>query len=297
MRSNLAVSGVSGKSVPLATGLDVRLASRSGALDVPTSGLAPGYVQGNLAILPHEYADGLPALLPGQPKPCPLLGVSEPGDPRLPDARRRPRHPHRHPALPRLARRRAGRRAADVNDRVARRPGRASCSAARSPSRRRCSPTGLPLRHVEQRQRNVPMYRTNIRPQPRRAASTGRWSSRCGRSSPPMRSAPSRSPRASRRCTARRCTSASPELIGIADIAKPDYGDAVPVERDELPVFWACGVTPQAVDRGGEAAVLHHARARLHAGHRPEERAACRLGLARDVQQFSRRVSEWAEGT
>ena len=38
-----------------------------------------------------------------------------------------------------------------------------------------------------------------------------------------------------------------PELIGIADIAKPDYGDAVPVNDDELPVFWACGVTPQSV--------------------------------------------------
>src|SRR5262249_16168471 len=34
-----------------------------------------------------------------------------------------------------------------------------------------------------------------------------------------------------------------PELIGIADLAKPDYGDAVPVNDDEIPVFWACGVT------------------------------------------------------
>ncbi len=38
-----------------------------------------------------------------------------------------------------------------------------------------------------------------------------------------------------------------PELIGIADLMKPDYGDAVPVNDDELPVFWACGVTPQSV--------------------------------------------------
>ena len=37
-----------------------------------------------------------------------------------------------------------------------------------------------------------------------------------------------------------------PDLIGIADLAAPDYGDAVPVGDDELPVFWACGVTPQA---------------------------------------------------
>src|SRR4029453_13138608 len=38
-----------------------------------------------------------------------------------------------------------------------------------------------------------------------------------------------------------------PELIGIRDLAKPDYGDCVEVRSDELPVFWACGVTPQAV--------------------------------------------------
>ena len=38
-----------------------------------------------------------------------------------------------------------------------------------------------------------------------------------------------------------------PELIGIRDLARPDWGDAVTVAADELPVFWACGVTPQAV--------------------------------------------------
>jgi uncharacterized protein YcsI (UPF0317 family) len=38
-----------------------------------------------------------------------------------------------------------------------------------------------------------------------------------------------------------------PELIGVRDVGHPDFGESVPVERDELPVFWACGVTPQAV--------------------------------------------------
>jgi uncharacterized protein YcsI (UPF0317 family) len=38
-----------------------------------------------------------------------------------------------------------------------------------------------------------------------------------------------------------------PELIGIKDLARPDYGDPVEVRTDELPVFWACGVTPQSV--------------------------------------------------
>jgi uncharacterized protein YcsI (UPF0317 family) len=38
-----------------------------------------------------------------------------------------------------------------------------------------------------------------------------------------------------------------PELIGISDLMKPDWGDAVPINDDEIPVFWACGVTPQSV--------------------------------------------------
>ena len=38
-----------------------------------------------------------------------------------------------------------------------------------------------------------------------------------------------------------------PGMIGISDIAKPDWGDAVPIHDDEIPVFWACGVTPQSV--------------------------------------------------
>src|SRR5205085_7937799 len=81
MRSNLAMSE---KSVPLATGLDVRLASRCGALDAPTAGLAPGYVQGNLAVLPHDYAEDFLRFCQANPKPCPLLGVSEAGDPATP---------------------------------------------------------------------------------------------------------------------------------------------------------------------------------------------------------------------
>ena len=51
-----------------------------------------------------------------------------------------------------------------------------------------------------------------------------------------------------------------PELIGTKDLAKPDYGDAVPVHDDEIPVFWACGVTPQSVvcDRQPEFCITHY---------------------------------------
>src|SRR6185295_6120705 len=80
MSGNVAVAS----SETLDTGLDVRLAARVGALDAPTSGLAYGYVQGNLAILPQDHAEDFLRSCQANPKPCPLLGVSEAGDPAIP---------------------------------------------------------------------------------------------------------------------------------------------------------------------------------------------------------------------
>ena len=57
---------------------------RNGAHRGPTSGDPPGYVQGNLAILPQALADDFFRFCHSNPRPCPLLAVSEPGDPRLP---------------------------------------------------------------------------------------------------------------------------------------------------------------------------------------------------------------------
>ena len=73
------------------------------------------------------------------------------------------------------------------------------------------------------------------------------------------------------RCTARRCISVCRPQIGIADIGKPDYGDAVPIGPDELPVFWACGVTPQAViaQVRPEFCITHAPGS--HADHRPAQ--------------------------
>src|SRR5215468_12257727 len=68
----------------LQSGRDVRLACRSGGFDGPTAGLAPGFVQGNLAILPRDWADEFLRFCVANPKPCPLIGIAEPGDPRLP---------------------------------------------------------------------------------------------------------------------------------------------------------------------------------------------------------------------
>jgi uncharacterized protein YcsI (UPF0317 family) len=92
----------------------------------------------------------------------------------------------------------------------------------------------------------VPMYRTSIPCRP-----TGRFAGPLVVSMRPMR--PDQAIRAAQ-ATARfeRAHGApvhigDPEAIGIADLAAPDYGDPVEVRDGEVPVFWACGVTPQAV--------------------------------------------------
>ena len=67
------------------TGRDARRRIRAQGNNIaPTSGMAPGFVQGNLAILPKEFAADFARFCALNPKPCPLLGQSEPGDPRLP---------------------------------------------------------------------------------------------------------------------------------------------------------------------------------------------------------------------
>src|SRR5262249_44547180 len=66
------------------TGREARLLIRQGTFKGPTSGLAPGYVQGNLAILPRALAGDFLRFCQLNPKPCPLLAASAPGDPRLP---------------------------------------------------------------------------------------------------------------------------------------------------------------------------------------------------------------------
>src|SRR5256884_8877134 len=66
------------------TGRDARLAARAGTFKGQTAGVAPGYVQGNLAILPANLAGDFLRFCQLNPKPCPLLAASAPGDFRLP---------------------------------------------------------------------------------------------------------------------------------------------------------------------------------------------------------------------
>jgi uncharacterized protein YcsI (UPF0317 family) len=107
---------------------------------------------------------------------------------------------------------------------------------------------GIPLRHVEQR-KNVSMYRSNI---PNQVA--GPFGGNMVVSMRPMKARDAiRAIQITSRFPAVHGAPVhlgDPALIGIADLARPDYGDAVEIASDELPVFWACGVTPQEAIRG-----------------------------------------------
>ena len=230
-------------SVPVLPSEEARRAYRAGEIAV-TAGGAPGYVQGNLAILPEKLASAFHRFCPLNPKPCPIIGISEVGDPRIPalgiDLDIRTDIP-----LYRIWRNgEMVEEPVDImkhwrDDLVAFVIG---CSFSFEEA---LVADGLKIRHVEE-QRNVPMYRTNVP-----CKSAGPFSGPMVVSMRPFK--PAEAIRAVQITT--RFPSvhgapvhlAKPELIGIKDIAKPDYGDAVSIRPDEVPVFWACGVTPQSV--------------------------------------------------
>ncbi|MEW6707987.1 MAG: putative hydro-lyase [Pseudomonadota bacterium] len=217
---------------------------RAGLWQGHTSGMAPGHVQGNVVILPEALAADFLRFCQRNPKPCPLLAVSEPGSPYLPslgddiDIRT---------DVPRYRVWQRGEMVAEPTD--LREHWRddlvtfvLGCSFSFEQA---LLDAGLPLRQLDNGC-NVPMFRTSIattpaglfhgpmvvtmRPfKPADAIRAVQVTSRF----PNVHGAPVHIGR--------------PDLIGIRDLTQPDYGDPVPVERDELPVFWACGVTPQAV--------------------------------------------------
>jgi len=225
-------------------GLAARLAIRAGSHRGPTSGLAPGYVQGNLAILPQDLAGDFLRFCQLNPKPCPLIGSSAPGDWRMPalgddiDIRT---------DLPRYRVWRKGELVAEPEDVLAFwRDDLVSfvigCSFSFEEA---LMADGIEMRHIA-RGTNVPMYRTSIA-----TTEAGPFHGPMVVSMRPMTPADAiRAIQITARFPAVHGAPVhigKPEMIGISDIAKPDYGHAVPVHDDELPVFWACGVTPQSV--------------------------------------------------
>jgi len=228
----------------LGSGLQARLAVRSGTHRGPTAGLAPGYVQGNLAIVPQALATDFKRFCELNPKPCPLIGVSAAGDWRVPELGE---DLDIRTDLPRYRVWRNGALIAEPDDVTAYwRDDLVSfvigCSFSFEEA---LMADDIELRHITCGS-NVPMYRTSIataaagpfhgplvvsmRPMTpenaaRAVAITGRF--------PAVHGAP--------------VQVGDPERIGISDLGKPDYGDPVPMREGEIPVFWACGVTPQSV--------------------------------------------------
>lgn len=228
----------------LQTGQQVRQACRAAEFTGQTSGLAPGFAQANLVILPEQDAFHFLQFCQRNPKPCPLLEVTEAGDP----------CPHKLSAtgdlrtdLPRY---RVWKRGELVEE-----PTEIShlwqddlvsfligCSFTFELA---LMESGLSVRHID-RGVNVPMYRTSIECEP-----AGPFSGPLVVSMRPFKPADV--------IRAVQITSnfpavhgapvhlGFPEQLGIINLDQPDYGDSVPVEPGEIPVFWACGVTPQAV--------------------------------------------------
>jgi uncharacterized protein YcsI (UPF0317 family) len=226
------------------TGREVRLAIRRGNLSGPTSGLAPGFVQGNLAILPKALADDFMRFCHLNPKPCPLLAVSAPGDWRLPalgedlDIRTD------------ISRYRVFRNGTVIDEPDDIRPHWRDdlvslvlgCSFSFEEA---LLEAGIELRHITEGT-TVPMYRTSIATAP-----AGPFHGPMVVSMRPLK--PADAIRAIQITTRFPAVHGAPvhigrpDLIGIADLAKPDYGEPIALHDDEIPVFWACGVTPQSV--------------------------------------------------
>lgn len=216
---------------------------RSGEFAQNTSGFSPGFVQGNLAILPAEWANEFLQFCQLNPKPCPVIGMSStPGQFMLDmlgqdvDIRT---------DIPRYRVYRDGVMTEEVtdvrdlwqDDMVAFLLG---CSFSFEEA---LLADGLEVRNITEGV-NVPMYRTNIECQP-----AGRFSGTTVVSMRPMK--PKDAIRAIQICSRFPSVHGAPlhfgdpAAIGIRDINTPDFGDAVTIREGEVPVFWACGVTPQ----------------------------------------------------
>ncbi|MGB3409376.1 MAG: putative hydro-lyase [Jannaschia sp.] len=231
-------------SLSHASAAEVRAAIRAGAYDRHTAGLAAGKLQCNVAIIPERFALDFLRFCQRNPKPCPVVGVSDTGDPMMPtlgadlDIRT---------DVPRYRVFRGGALDAEVSDitdlwqddfvTVA-----LGCSFTFENA---LMGAGIAVRHIEM-DRTVPMYASSwplvpagpfsgemvvtMRPIPAdRVADAYAISARF----PQAHGAP--------------LAHGDPAQMGIADLQATDWGDPVPVAPGEVPVYWACGVTPQNV--------------------------------------------------
>ena len=226
--------------------VEVRRRIRAGRYHGHTSGLAKGCVQANVAVLPAAYADEFARFCQRNPKPCPLLAMSEPGSPHLPELGE---DLDLRTDVPSYRVFRDGEPDGDVasigelwqDDFVAFALG---CSYSFEEA---LVDAGLSLRHWNDGG-VCAMYLTDIE-----CAPAGRFHGRLVVSMRPFTPADaikavqitSRYPRVH----GAPVHLGMPERIGIDNIERAWQGDDPVIAAGELPVFWACGVTPQVALR------------------------------------------------
>lgn len=221
---------------------EVRLQCRQGTFQFPTPGIACGFLQANLVILPKNMAFDFLVFCTRNPKPCPILDVTEVGNPEpeivAPSADLRT-------DLPRYNIFRNGElkeEVADIldiwrDDFVGFLVG---CSFSFEAA---LMDAGISVRHIEEG-KNVPMYKTNIA-----CRTAGAFSAPLVVSMRPLAASDViRAVQITSRFSKAHGTPihfGSPEEIGITNLDAPDFGEAVTIAEGEVPVFWACGVTTQ----------------------------------------------------
>jgi uncharacterized protein YcsI (UPF0317 family) len=246
---------------------DARARIRIGAHTGPTSGLATGFAQANLVVLPEEHALDFVRFCVRNPKPCPLLEVTDTGSPH---PRALSRDADLRTDLPRYRVFEGGSLIDEPTDVSGYWRDDLVCFLLG------CSFTfewaladaGLRLAHQDQGA-NVPMYLTD-----RRCVGAGPFEGPLVVSMRPF--VADDIPRAitiSSRFPAMHggpVHTGDPAALGITDLSAPDFGDPVRVDDDEVPVFWACGVTPQAVALEAKPALaIFHAPGHMFVTDRP----------------------------
>ena len=238
--------------------VELRQLIRAGGFTRDTTGLAMGYIQANLAVLPERYALQFATFCQRNPKPCPLIAVSEVGAFDLPTLA------HDFDLRTDVSKYRIFRNGifmeavTDIRDYwqkdfVAFALG---CSYSFEEA---LDSAGLPLRHLDLG-RAVPAYKTNIE-----TSKSGPFEGSMVCSMRPFK--PADAIRAVEVTSRFPLTHGAPvhfgnpEEIGIENLMKPDYGDSPVVKEGEVPVFWACGITPQVV--------IEHAKPEICITHFP----------------------------
>jgi uncharacterized protein YcsI (UPF0317 family) len=221
---------------------DVRRSIRTGAYRSHTAGLGRGYLQANLAIMPETHALDFMRYCQRNPKPCPLTGVSDTGNPILHTMGRDIDIRSDVPAYNIYRDGRLVGSANDIND-IWQDDFVTFALGCSFTFEHALAAAGIPVWHVDH-DKTVPMFRSNIDTVP-----AGPFS---GKMVVSMRAIPEarveEAAGISRRFPLAHGAPVywgDPAAIGITDITTPEWGDTAPVPAGHVPVFWACGVTPQ----------------------------------------------------